>query len=188
MKNQTRMLSFTLVLISLSMLTSCARLSIEPPTPEKQSLLVLPATHTNKAQMVRHAFYYVYEITSDDNQLPPYEAAIRFPLPDGVLIVDSLPPGDYRVSSFSYVQTRTGDRTYGKDTAARNDRFTLRPGTITIFDKSLNLLTFNPIVGRGGTTSYKMNIERVTPEQRQRILQTLGQLENFHSWKVQEQP
>lgn len=186
MNNDSRKLSLALALIALSMLASCARLSIDQPSESHQSLLVLPATHTNKAQVVRHGFYYVYQISSDDSSVPPYDAVFRFPLTGDMLMVDALPPGDYRVSRFTFLPRGVGDHTYSNNTVVRNDRFTLRPGTITLFDKSLNLLTYNPIVGRGASTSYQMDIEPVTPEQRQRILQTLGQLENFHSWQVLE--
>jgi len=67
-----------------------------------------------------------------------------------------------------------------------NIPFTLAPGRITIFQKSLNQVSFNSIPGRGLSTSYSFDIEPVTDEQRKQLLDDLGQLENFHSWMVRQ--
>ena len=74
MNSQSSKLTFTLVLISLLTLVACTPLKIDPPSPEKQSLLVLPATYTKKSERSRHGYYYVYEIASDNNQVEPYDA------------------------------------------------------------------------------------------------------------------
>jgi hypothetical protein len=176
--------TYVLMLMSLLTLAACTPLKINPPIPEKQSLLVLPATYTKKSQSSRHSFYYVYEITSSNNQVEPYDAVIKFPLEGDMVIVDALPPGDYHVSKFSYFPMGTGDHTYGKNTSPLNYPFTLGPGTITIFQESFNLLSYNSIPGRGATTSYSFKIDPITDEQRQQILDTLGELENFQSWNV----
>jgi len=170
--------------MSLLTLAACTPLKINPPTPEKPSLLVLPVTYTKKSQNNRHAFYYVYEITSDDNQVEPFDAVIKFPIEEDMVIVDALPPGDYRVSKFSYFPMGTGDHTYGKNTRTRKDQFTLSAGMITIFPKSFNLLSYNATPGRGSSTSYRFDIDPVTDEQKQQILDTLSQLENFQSWRL----
>jgi hypothetical protein len=172
------------VLMSLLLLSACARLSIEPPGPSNQTLLVLPTTHTNKAQRVRHAFYYVYEISSEDRQVDPYRVVIKFPVEGNILIVNSLPPGEYSLSKFIFLPRGTGDHTYGNNSQNHYLPFTLTAGEITIFNQSLNLLTYNATAGRGSSTSYKFDIEPVTGEQRHNILLTLGELKNFDSWKV----
>lgn len=184
MNVQTRKYHLVALLISMLLTASCARLSIEPPGPSNQSLLVLPVTHTNKAQQLRHGFYYVYEITRDDEQTPPVEIDIKFPLEGDMLIVNSLPPGKYHVSKFSTLPLGSGDHTYNNIGRPRYDSFTLLPGTITIFDKSLNLLTYNATAGRGLSTSYRVDIDPLSKQQKRKILLTLGQLEHFQSWQV----
>jgi hypothetical protein len=177
-------LTLPLMLMSLLTLAACTPLKLNPPSPEIQSVLVLPVTHTNKAVAYRPGFYYVYQITSDDNQVAPYDAVIKFPTQKDMLIVDALPPGSYRVSKLSIFPVGAGDHTYGDNSRSRNDPFTLAPGMITIFPKSFNLLTYNAIPGRGATTTYAYDIEQVTDEQRQQILNTLAGLANFQSWEV----
>ena len=172
------------MLMPLLLLAACAPLKINPPTPEKQSLLVLPVTHTRKAQSNKPAFYYVYEITSDNKQVAPYDAVIKFPIPKDMVIIDALPPGDYRVSKLSYFPMGVGDHTYSNNTYPLDLPFTLNRGRITIFSHSFNQTTYNKIPGRGLSTSYSFDVEPVTAEQRQIVVNTLGQLENFPSWKV----
>jgi len=172
------------MLTSLLTLVACTPLKINPPTPEKPSLLVLPVTHTKKAQSNQPAFYYIYEITDEDSLLAPYDAVIKFPVQEDMVIVDALPPGDYRVSKLSIFPMGVGDHTYANNTNPMNEPFTLAPGMITIFPKSFNLLTYNSIPGRGLSTTYARDIEPVTDEQRKQILNSLGQLENFQSWEV----
>jgi hypothetical protein len=157
---------------------------LDPPSPDKQSLLVLPVSLTKKAQNNRHGFYYIYRITSDNNQVAPYDAVIKFPNQHDMVIVDHLPPGSYRVSSFSYLPVGTGTKTYNNNSRELNIPFTLAPGTITILSQSFNLLTYNSIPGRSLTTSYSFDIDPVTDEQRRQILDKFGKLTNFQSWKV----
>lgn len=184
MNTRIRKVTYVLMLMSLLTLAACTPMKLNPPSPEKQSVLVLPITYTKKSQNNRHGFYYVYQITSDNKQVEPYDAIIKFPIQADMLIVDALPPGDYRVSRFSFFPLGTGTKTYDNNTYSRNDPFTLAPGMITIFSKSFNLLTYNKIPGRGLSTSYSFDIDPVTEEHRQQILNALGQLENFQSWKV----
>ena len=107
----SRRVTGMLVLASLLVLTACTPLRIDPPTPEKQSILVLPATYTKKSERSQHAFYYVYGITSDNNQVEPYDAEIKYPLEGDMVIVDALPPGNYHVTSFSFFPMGAGDHT-----------------------------------------------------------------------------
>jgi hypothetical protein len=150
------------MLMSLLTLAACTPLKLNPPNPEIQSVLVLPATYTRKSERTRYGFYYVYQITSDNKQVPPYDAVIKFPLQKDMVIVDALPPGDYRVSKFSYFPSGTGTRTYEKNTYPLNEPFTLAPGMITIFPKSFNVTTYNSTPGRGQTTSYSLNSTTLT--------------------------
>lgn len=186
MKTRAGKLLDALLLVSLLLLTSCATLSIDPPSPEKQSLLVLPATLTRNAQSARFGFSYVYTITSDDNQLPPYKATFKFPVEGDMLIVDTLPPGDYRVASLTVVPVGTGDRHYEDNAWPINQKFTLSPGEVTLLNKSMNLLTYNEIPGRGGETTYRWSVQPVTAAQRQLVLDRLAKLPNFGSWKLQD--
>jgi len=173
-----------MALITLAMLTSCAPLSIDPPGAAQESLLVLPVTLTHKAEQRRYGFDYVYTITSDDNRVAPYQAVFRFPPQDDMLIVNSLPPGSYRVANLKVRPVGTGDHSYSGTARTVNEPFILAPGMITILSKSLNLTTYNAIPGRGASTSYLSEIEPVSSAQRRQILERLGQLENFQAWKV----
>jgi hypothetical protein len=168
----------------LPLLFACTPLKLDPPTSDKQTLLILPATHTKNAESNKPGFYYVYEITSDDNRMAPFDAVIKYPLADDMVLVDSLPPGDYHVSKFSFFPMGVGDHTYGDNSYPMNEPFTLLPGTITIFPKSFNQTTYNSIPGRGATTSYSFEIKPVSEPQSQQIIDTLSQLENFQSWKL----
>lgn len=174
----------SLLLAVPALLTACAGLHINPPSAEKQSLLLLPVKLEHKAQHRRHGFYYIYEITSDDNSVPSYQAVFKLPVKGDMLIVDSLPPGNYRVSKFIFKPVGSGDFTYGNNVQQRNDRFQLVPGKITIFQNSLNVLTYNKIPGRGMSTSYSFDLQAVTNQQKQEILATLQALENYGGWEI----
>ena len=176
------------VLTSLLVLTACTPLRIDPPTPEKQSLLVLPATYTKKSERSRHGYYYVYGITSDENLTEPYDAEIRFPLEGDMVIVDALPPGNYHISSFSFFPMGSGGRYYDQNTTKLNYPISLAPNAITIFPYSFDLLSYNKTPGRGATTSYSFDINPVGGEQRKQIMETLAGLDNFESWKMFEEP
>ncbi len=168
----------------LPALFACTPLKLDPPSSEKQTLLILPATHTRKAESNRPAYYYVYEITSDDNRVAPFDAVIKYPVENDMVLVDALPPGDYRVSKLSFFPMGVGDHYYDDNSYPLDEPFTLSPGTITIFQKSFHQTSYNSIPGRGATTSYSFSLDPVSDEQRRQITDTLGQLENFHSWKL----
>lgn len=173
-----------LLLLSLLIISSCAELKINPPSPKNQTLLVLPVEVTNTAQYRRHSFYYVYEIKHVAGEVAPYEATIKLPLKGDMLIIDSLPPGDYFVDKFTFLPEGSGDFTYGKNVEQRHDKFRLESGSITIFSQSLNVRLFNRTVGHGPETSYTMQMVPVTKVQEQKVLATLKELQNFDTWDM----
>jgi hypothetical protein len=165
------------------LITSCASLKINPPSPDKQTILVLPVLVTNRAERAgQHAFYYIYEIVNEDDLSITYEAVIKTPVKGDMLIIDTLPPGNYRVDKFMFKTVGAGDFTYGQNVFPRNDKFKLERGRITIFSKSLNVRLFNKTAGRGSDTSYSFDLYPVTREQEEAILATLKTLPNFEAW------
>ncbi len=177
-------LSTVLIVLTLAfVVNSCAELKIDPPGPERQALLVLPVLVTNQAQRVgQHGFYYIYEIVNEDDPAITYEAVIKTPVKGDMLIIDTLPPGNYRVDKFIFKTVGSGNFTYGQNVAPRNDKFKLEWGRITVFSKSLNVRIFNKIPGRGGENSYSFNLYPVTREQEDAILVTIKTLPNFEAW------
>ncbi len=177
-------LSTVLIVLTLAfVVNSCAELKIEPPGPERQALLVLPVLVTNQAQRAgQHGFYYIYEIVNENDSAITYQAVIKTPVKGDMLIIDTLPPGNYRVDKFIFKTVGSGDFTYGQNVFPRNDKFKLEWGRITIFSKSLNVRIFNKIPGRGSNTSYSFDLYPVTPEQEEAILATFKTLPNFEAW------
>lgn len=172
-----------IVLTLLFVVNSCAELKIDPPGPERQALLVLPVLVINEAQRAgQHGFYYIYSIVNEDDLAITYEAVIKTPVKGDMLIIDTLPPGNYRVDKFTFKTVGSGNFTYGQNAFSRNDKFKLELGRITIFSKSLNVRIFNKIPGRGGENSYSFNLYPVTREQEDAILVTLKTLPNFEAW------
>ncbi len=178
--------------ILLLLVTSCASLKINPPSPDKQAILVLPVRVTNTTQRTsRHGFYYTYEIISDpdetvslDTRINPYEVVFKLPIKGDMLIVDSLLPGNFLVDKFTFKTVGAGDFTYGNNVFPRNDKFKLEAGKVTIFSHSLEVLLFNQTVGRGNETTYSFKMVTVSPDQRKEILATLKKLPNFDKWQV----
>ena len=74
-----------LLTVNLLLTTGCSQLHINPPTPDNQSLLVLPIKLDNQAQYGRHGFVYHYEIVSEDGKVPPYEAVFKLPIKGDML-------------------------------------------------------------------------------------------------------
>ena len=171
-------------LIVLCLLSACGTLKIEPPGPDRQTILVLPVQVTNKSEHSKHGFYYIYDIVDEDSGDSVEEAIFKLPLKGDMLIVDTLPPGRYRVDRFIFKTVGSGDFTYGNNIQSRNDRFTLEAGKITVFSKSLNVLLYNKIPGRGSQTSYNFSMESVGVAQRRQIDETLQSLPNFELWEM----
>ncbi len=177
-------LSTVLCVLALSFLvSSCAELKIDPPGPDKQTLLVLPVLVTNQAERAgQHGFYYIYEIVNEEDPAITYKAVIKTPVKGDMVIIDTLPPGNYRVDKFMFKTVGSGDFTYGQNVFPRNDKFKLERERITIFSISLNVRIFNKIPGRGSETSYSFDLYPVTREQEEAILVTFKALPNFNAW------
>lgn len=167
----------------LFLVTSCAGLQLDPPSPDKQTLLVLPVKLTNNTMTSKQAFYYIYTIANAGNRSDTLDAVIKLPLKGDMLIVDSLPPGDYIVSQFSYFPVGSGVSFSGNNVAQRNDRFTLESGKITIFSQTLHVTMTNETVGRMGTTYFGFNMEATSVQQKQEVTQTLKALPNIEAWE-----
>lgn len=171
--------------IALILLTSCASLKLDQPSGDKQTVLVLPVLVTNQAERAgQHGFYYIYEIVNEDDLAITYEAVIKTPAKGDMLIIDTLPPGNYRVDKFMFKTVGSGDFTYGQNVFPRNDKFKLEWGRITIFSKSLNVRLYNKTPGRGADTSYSFDLYPVTQEQEEAIRGTLESLPNFEAWRL----
>ena len=166
------------------LLSACGTLKIEPPGPDRQTILVLPVQVTNKSEHSRHGFYYIYDIVDAANGDTVHEAIFKLPLAGDMLIVDRLPPGRYRVDRFIFKTVGSGDFTYGNNVQSRNDRFRLESGKVTVFSQSLNVLLYNKIPGRGSHTTYDFKMQPVTAVQRRQIEETLRDLPNFDRWEM----
>lgn len=165
------------------LITSCASLKINPPSPDKQTILVLPVLVTDRAERAgQHGFYYIYEIVNEDDSAITSKVVIKTPVKGDMLIIDTLPPGNYRVDKFMFKTVGAADFTYGQNVFPRNDKFELESGKITIFSISLNVRLFNKTAGRGAETSYSFDLYPVTREQEEAILATLKTLPNFEAW------
>lgn len=176
-------LRVTAIMVSLILVASCANLKLDAPGPKVQTLLVLPVEITNETQSRRHGFYYIYEIRHVGGD-GPYEAIFKLPLKGDMLIIDSLPPGNYIVDKFIFKSIGAGDFSYGDNIQYRDDRFHMAAGHITIFPKSLNVRKFHRIVGETTETSYTANMNSVTDAQKKKILTTLEELQNFDKWAL----
>ena len=177
-------LQAAIVICVAVVLASCQRLWINPPSDEYRTALVLPTELDNRSEHGGHGFEYIYRIEKLDGGIEPLEVVFRFPIPGDMIIVDSLPPGDYRVSQFRFQQRGSGDFSYGNNIQRRNDRFRLERNHITILNRSLNLRVFNATPGRGMSTSYDIRIEPLRTDQRERVLATLQELEHFGAWQI----
>jgi hypothetical protein len=166
------------------LVTACAPLSIDPPTPEKPTLLVLPAEIIRDAHSTRFGFAYAYEISSDDRPGSPYTAVFKLSVKNDMVIIDSLPPGNYTISRLLILPVGSGDKSYNTEGWPLNYKLRLEAGKITIFPHSLRVRTYNEIPGRGMETTYSTDIRRVTAQQKNKILDKLGALPNFSAWEV----
>ncbi|MGD8349503.1 MAG: hypothetical protein PVI79_09720 [Gammaproteobacteria bacterium] len=170
------------VSILLCLLGSCTGLKIEPPGPDRQTLLVFPVQVTNDTLYSRHGFYYIYEIVDEASGNTVHEAIFKLPLEGDMLIVDTLIPGNYRVDRFIFKPVGSGNFTYGNNVQARHDKFKLEAGRITVFSQSLNVHLRNEIPGRGMETIYDFKMEPVLSNQKRKILAILKGLPGFEQW------
>lgn len=174
----------TLLLFSALLVAACTPLSINQPTPEKSTLLVLPAEMVREAVRARYGFSYAYVIVGEDKSAQPYQAVFKLPVKNDMLIIDSLPPGNYTVSRFLTIPVGSGTRYFNPEGTPINYRFILESGKITIFSHSLRVHTYNEDPARGTETTYRVNMIRTTGQQKDDILEKLGALSNFSAWGV----
>jgi hypothetical protein len=148
---------------------------------------MLPFTINNRAQQRGQLyFHYMYEIVSIDQAMEPLVVVFKQRMDGDVVIVDSLPPGDYRVSAFSFVPAGAGsvEHSYGDNRQELDIDFELEAGSITILPYSLNLEIFNSIPGRGMTTSYSSSLDEVTRPQMLELAKKLQSQKYFDRWKI----
>ena len=176
-------ISRILILTTLLFLaTSCAVVKISPPGPEVQTLLILPIKATNYSSHKGYGFNFRYDINNAEDNKIVHKALFRLPNREGFLIVNSLPPGSYYVSSLVVVPVTPGATAYN-NRAARHDNFGLESGKITIFQNLLNIAVENDPVDPGHFPYY-INISHLTSYQEELILKTLSQQQDFETWKV----
>ena len=181
-KKAPQIIMFAMLMIFI---TSCQTLKLDPPGPDKQAVVVFPVTVTNNTERTsRHGFYYIYNVVNEIDEDITYKAVFKLPIKGDMLIVDSLPPGNYVVNQFMFKTVGTGDFTYGDNVFPRDDRFRLVAGKITIFSESLDVLLYNRIPGRGSSTTYSFNMNSVSRKQRDEVLATLEKLPNYSAWDV----
>lgn len=181
----TNLVRFLLCLCVFS-LVACSTLKINPPSDEKPTLLVLPFTIDNTSQSGRLGFHYIYEIFSVNGSVEPLKVVFKQRYDGDIVLIDSLPPGDYRLSKFSFVPAGTGNHTYGENMQSRNDRIRLEAGEVTVFPRSLNIRKYHKTPGRGRSITYEHSITAVTPAQSVQIIDTLQSQPNFDQWELQD--
>jgi len=170
-------------LIPLFLVASCAVLQISPPGPSVQTILVLPVKATNTSIIATYPFYYSYEIVNAADKSVTYEVIFKLPNKNGILLVDSLPPGDYIVKKVITLPIHTGTDPIKNKFESRYDIFKLESGKITILQYSLNVSVENdPTFYDRYWSSNKMSL--VEWRQKDQIIKKLKELENFDKWKV----
>ena len=179
-KELSRILIFTTLLLAV---TSCAVLHISPPGPFVKSILVLPVKATNTSISPIYGYYYGYEITSAADKSVTYEAIFKLPNHNGMLLIDSIPPGDYFVSKAFVIPVSAGTLAVKSRVASRRDKFKLESGKITILQIALGVSVVDD-PNFYGTIISSRNIFPVYQSQKDEILATLGNLENFDKWEV----
>jgi len=179
----TKIAALSIVAASL-LQTGCTPLSLAPPSPEKPTLLVLPAEVVLDAQNRHYAFSFAYEIVKVDNSIPPYQAVFRLPVKERMVIVDSLPAGNYRVPRLLTIPLGSGTKTYDIQGMPANFEFRLEPGKVTIIPQSLYIRTFNATPGRGLSTTYQTRILPANSQQKIDLLEKLEALPGFSAWEV----
>ena len=161
---------------------SCSGLTLNPPAADKQTLLILPIELTNKTMSSRQGYYYKYRIENTSDKNISLDAVIKLPRKEGFMIVDSLPPGNYAVTRFSYHPIGGASLT-GNNVRSRYDAFVLEPGKITIFSQTLHVIMQNETVGRMGTTYVGFRMEPTSSEKESEITQTLKSLTGAEAWE-----
>jgi hypothetical protein len=177
-----------LTVLMLFALASCASLKLPAPTDNDSTLLLLPFILDSQSQHGGPlAFHYVYEIVSADGAGLSHQAVFTQRLGGDVLVVDSLPPGYYRLATFSFIPAGSGDHSYDNNRVSRPEHFWLEAGKITIFPRALTVRRYNATPGRGMTTTYARSITTLSTAKRQEIVQNLSELPHFDEWQLQDE-
>ena len=174
------------VFLSLSLASCAAFLYLPAPQTERSTLLLLPFTVENQQEYGgKLGFHFYYTIEKLDDSVEPLDVWFRYKMDADVVIVDSLPPGDYRVSRYGYVPAGSGDHSYGNNQAEIDIPFRLSAKSITVLQNSLNILRYNKIKGRGATTSYSIRLETTQPDQLRQIVKRLREQKHYSLWTLQ---
>ena len=173
------------ILISVVLLfvvNSCAVLKLPPPGNDIKTILVLPFKVTDTTIVVEMRGYhynYGYEIVGVDDENIKYEVVFVLSNKEEILIVDSIPPGNYFVNKLNLLTRSALSRTPNQS-STRYDQFELVSGKITIFPLSLNIL----VEEQSGGILYSSKTSLVEWRQKDQIIKKLKELENFDKWEV----
>jgi hypothetical protein len=180
---------FNIAIISLLSLlaVACETLQLPGPATSESTLLLLPFTVDNRSQHGggNLGFIYDYEIVSVDNSMEPINVAFARKMDGDVIVVDSLPPGNYKVTSIGVSTSGSGDFSYDDNRADLGIDFEMRAKAITILPFSLNIEMYNAIPGRGMSITYSEAIELVTDAQKTALLNRLREQKYFDQWTLQ---
>ena len=176
-----------LVLASLALTAACAKLSIPMPSAEHPTLLVLPTSLTNETGWEIYAYDYAYEIVALDSAQPPQKVRFRLPVESGMVIVDNLAPGEYRLSKIYRLRRSPGG--YEDTSWPVNRTLSLEAGRITIYDLSFDVRIGAPrpnMITQAADPglTYYTSLKYLTRAQRNAILSQLDDLPNRHAWQL----
>jgi len=170
------------LLLLLFLISSCASVKIDPPGPEVQTILILPYSKLDTTGRSAGYIFHYHIVNLGDDSIT-FEAKFNQSDKEGYLVVDSLPPGNYRVDKVTVNPVGSGIRDFDRSEYRRNEKFSLVSGKITIFRKSIYIThTKDPI--DPGRSSSGFRIDPVFPDRRNNILEKLGKQENFEKWEV----
>jgi len=179
---------FKAIIISLLSLlsASCASLQLPGPASPESTLLLLPFTIDNRSQQggAILGFHYDYQIVSIDNSIEPINVVFSRRMDGDVVIVDSLPPGKYKVSSIGVSPSGSADHTYSNKRIVLGIDFELKAKTITVLSHSLNIEIYNETPGRSMSTTYSREVEPLSDVQRTKLLKRLREQKFFDQWTL----
>ena len=171
----------------LALLTmSCATSNIPARESIDSTLLLLPFSVENRAQhgAGKLGYHCDYEIVSVDNSVEPINVFFDQWAKLGSIVVDSLPPGQYRLESFGLNPAGGGNKGDPGDRIPLGYGFELKAGEATVFPFSLNIEIYNPTAARSMERIFSPRIDALTEDQREELLKELGKQENLADWTV----
>jgi len=170
------------LLLLLFLVSSCASIKIDPPGPEVQTILILPYTKINTTGRSAGYIYHYHIVNLGDDSIT-YEAKFNQSGKEGYLVVNSLPPGNYRVDKVTVNPVGSGGRSYDRSEYPRNEEFKLVTGKITIFQKSIHVSQVKDPTDPGRFFGG-FRIDPATPDRRNNILEKLEKQENYDAWRI----